>query len=100
MDRRIHRVCGERADERVVESEDRLIPEAGWRPYREDPEVICECAELPWDPAERKAGETLDQVRYLAIRVRRRQGELFEDGTLTKHFAVVTNRFDSMPSGC
>jgi hypothetical protein len=71
-----------------------LIPEAGWRPYREDPEVICECAELPWDPAERKAGETLDEVRYLAIRVRRRQGELFEDGVLTKHFAVVTNRFD------
>ena len=71
-----------------------LIPEAGWRPYREDTEVICECAELPWDPAERKAGETLDEVRYLAIRVRRRQGVLFEDGVLTKHFAVVTNRFD------
>ena len=71
-----------------------LIPEAGWRPYREDAAVICECAELPWDPAERKAGETLDEVRYLAIRVRRRQGELFEDGVLTKHFAVVTNRFD------
>lgn len=71
-----------------------LIPEAGWRPYREDTAVICECAELPWDPVERKAGETLDEVRYLAIRVQRRQGVLFEDGTLTKHFAVVTNRFD------
>jgi hypothetical protein len=69
-------------------------PEAGWRPYREDPEVIRECAELPWDPAERKAGEALDEVRYLAIRVRWRQGVLFEDGTLTKHFAVVANRFD------
>jgi hypothetical protein len=43
---------------------------------------------------ERKAGEVLDEVRYLAIRVRRRQGVLFEDGVLTKHFAVVTNRFD------
>lgn len=72
----------------------RLIPDAGWRPYREDTEVICECAELPWDPVERKAGEVLDEVRYLAIRVRRRQGELFEDGALTRHFAVVTNRFD------
>ena len=40
-----------------------LIPEAGWRPYREDPEVIRECAELPWDPVERKAGEVLDEVR-------------------------------------
>lgn len=72
----------------------RLIPESGWRPYREDAEVICECAELPWDPLERRAGEVLDEVRYLVIRVRRRQGVLFEDGVLTKHFAVVTNRFD------
>jgi hypothetical protein len=71
-----------------------LIPEAGWRPYREDAEVICECAELPWDPLERKAGEVLDEVRYLVIRVRRRQGTLFDDGVLTRHFAVVTNRFD------
>jgi len=72
----------------------RLIPDAGWRPYREDTAVISECAELPWDPVERKAGEVLDDVRYLAIRVRRRQGELFEDGVPSKHFAVVTNRFD------
>ncbi len=71
-----------------------LMPESGWRPYREDAEVICECAELPWDPVERAAGEVLDDVRYLAIRVRRRQGVLFHDGVLAKHFAVVTNRFD------
>jgi len=72
----------------------RMLPEAGWSPYREDAEVICECAELPWDPVERRAGEVLDEVRYLAIRVRRRQGTLFDDGVLTKHYAVVTNRFD------
>jgi len=75
----------------------RLIPEAGWQPYREGDEVILECAELPWDPVERKAGEVLDEVRYLVIRVRRRQGELFDDGVLTTHFAVVTNRFDFEP---
>ena len=38
--------------------------------------------------------ETLDEVRYLAIRVTRRRGGLFDDGTVAKHFAVVTNRFD------
>jgi hypothetical protein len=32
--------------------------------------------------------------RYLAIRVRRQQGELFEDGASVRHFAVVTNRWD------
>ena len=72
----------------------RMVPEAGWAPYREDAEVICECAQLPWDPMEPRAGEVLDEVRYLAIRVRRRQGTLFADGVLTKHYAVVTNRFD------
>jgi len=72
----------------------RMLPEAGWRPYREDSQVICECAQLPWDPVEPKAGEVLDPVRYLAIRVRHRQGTLFEDGSVSKHFAVVTNRFD------
>jgi hypothetical protein len=71
----------------------RLIPEAGWRPYREDAEVICEYAELPWDPVERKAGEVLDEVRYLPIRVRQRQGGLFDDAAVSKHYAVVTNRF-------
>jgi len=77
-----------------LQSKIRSLPESGWSPYREDAEVICECAELPWDPVERRAGEVLDEVRYLAIRVRQRQGTLFDDGALTKHFAVVTNRFD------
>lgn len=72
----------------------RMLPEAGWRAYREDAQVTCEYAELPWDPMERKVDEVLDQVRYLVIRVRQRQGGLFEDGTLSRHFAVVTNRFD------
>jgi hypothetical protein len=30
--------------------------------------------------------------RYLALRVRPRQGELFADGSTVKHFAIVTNR--------
>jgi len=72
----------------------RLLPEAGWRLYREDAQGVCEHAELPWDPLGRKAGEPLDEVRYLAIRVTRRRGGLFDDGTVAKHFAVVTNRFD------
>jgi len=72
----------------------RMLPDAGWQPYREDAQVTCEYAELPWDPLERKAGEVLDPVRYLVIQVRQRQGGLFEDGSLTRHYAVVTNRFD------
>ena len=32
--------------------------------------------------------------RYLAIRVRRQQGELFEDGAGVRHYALVTNLWD------
>lgn len=30
----------------------------------------------------------------MAVRIRKRQGELFGDGTAVKHFAVVTNLWD------
>jgi hypothetical protein len=73
----------------------RQLPEALWKPYREDSEVICECAEvLNWDPVERTSGEELDPIRYLAIRISRKQGYLFADGKLYKYFGVVTNRWD------
>jgi len=79
----------------ALQKQIRQLPEALWKPYREDAEVICECAEvLNWDPAERKAGEELDPIRYLAIRISRKQGELFADGKLYKYFGVVTNRWD------
>jgi len=71
----------------------RMLPEAVWKPYREDAEAVCECAEVTnWDP--HPQGEKLDPIRYLAIRISRRQGELFADGRLYKYFAVITNRWD------
>jgi len=79
----------------ALQKQIRSLSEALWKPYREDAEVICECAEvLNWDPVERKAGEELDPIRYLAIRISRKQGELFLDGKLYKYFGVVTNRWD------
>lgn len=79
----------------TLQKQIRSLSEALWKPYREDAEVTCECAEvLNWDPLERKAGEELDPIRYLAIRISRKQGELFADGKLYKYFGVVTNRWD------
>jgi len=40
------------------------------------------------------SGEELDPIRYLAIRISRKQGYLFADGKLYKYFGVVTNRWD------
>jgi len=74
-----------------LEKRIQMLPEALWKPYREDADEVLECAEiLNWDPLEQKEGEELDAVRYLVIRIRSRQGQLF-GGRTTKHFAVVTN---------
>lgn len=42
-----------------------------------------------WAAGERRDGKPL---RYLAIRIRPRQGEFFEDGSACRYYAVVTNR--------
>jgi hypothetical protein len=79
----------------ALQKQIRSLSEALWKPYREDAEVLCECAEvLNWDPLEHTTGEQLDPIRYLAIRISRKQGELFADGKLYKYFGVVTNRWD------
>ena len=45
-------------------------------------------------PTRRHEKRDSQPYRYLAIRVRRQQGELFEDGVKVRHFAVVTNIWD------
>ena len=72
------------------------LPESAWKPYRgqrEDASEERQWAEVVFVPGwarnHKKAGEPF---RYLAIRVRSRQRDLFvEDSTRWRHFAVVTN---------
>jgi len=66
-----------------------------WKPYREDSETVSEYADLlNYWPEEAERPERTGPLRYMAIRVRRRQGELFADGSAAKHFAVATNEWD------
>src|SRR5262245_41809305 len=70
------------------------IPDDKWEPCPGGGEVIRECAEVDfvqWIPTERQNSQP---VRYIALRFRNKQGELFADGTTVKHFAVVTNIFE------
>ena len=68
------------------------VPEAEWQPYgNPDPEVFRECAEVPFVPTEAYEQKDSEPLRYVAVRVRKRQGALFADGSAVKHFAVVTN---------
>lgn len=69
-----------------------VVDEAAWHTYgKPDLEVIRECAEVQFVPGEHYEHKNLEPLRYVAVRIRKRQEELFADGTAAKHFAVVTN---------
>ena len=69
------------------------LSEHAWQPDRDEPDVIREWAEVPYVPEDKDYRKDRPCVRrYLAVRVRTRQGELFADGSTVKHFAIVTNR--------
>jgi Transposase DDE domain group 1 len=70
------------------------IAEQNWQPCPGQAEDMCECAEVDfvqWLPTERKAVHSL---RYMALRFRNKQGDLFSDGSTVKHYAVVSNVFE------
>jgi len=69
------------------------LPEAAWQRDREEPDAVRSWAEVPYVPDDgdhRKARPCVR--RYLAVRVQKRQGQLFADGSSVHYFAVVTNR--------
>jgi hypothetical protein len=69
------------------------LPETAWQLERVEPDVIREWAEVPYIPDDGDHRKDRPWVRrYLAVRVRQCQGELFADGSPLKHFAIVTNR--------
>jgi hypothetical protein len=70
------------------------IPEVRWQPHSENSIVIKECAEVDYVPEESAENRYREPLRYVAIRIRKKQGELFTDGSRVKHFAVASNLWD------
>src|SRR5271156_635245 len=71
------------------------LPEGHWKLDKPEIEAIREWAEvnyLPSDGIWKK--DAVSPRRYLAIRIRPRQGELLRDGNRLRHFCIVTNRSD------
>jgi hypothetical protein len=69
------------------------LPESAWQLEREEPDAIRAWAEVPYVPDDGDHRKDRPCVRrYLAIRVQKRQGSLFADGSSIHYFAVVTNR--------
>lgn len=74
------------------------LPDSVWKPYREDSETESECADvLNYWPEEEDRPEGAGPLRYVAIRIRRRQGELFADGSEAKYIAVASNEWNWGP---
>lgn len=68
------------------------LPEAAWQPWAEERGgVVREWAEAAYVPSRAQEQKDRQPYRYVAIRVRQTQGRLFGDGTPSKHFAVVSN---------
>jgi hypothetical protein len=75
------------------------VPEAAWAPYGDPhPAEMRECTEVPFVPGEKAEKKDLQPLRYVAIRIRKKQGELFEDGSRVRHFAVLSNHWELKPT--
>jgi hypothetical protein len=71
-----------------------VLPETAWQPYAVPGKPVDELrdwADVPFIPSEPSEQRNTEPVRYVAVRVRPRQGELFADGTTVTHFAVLSN---------
>jgi hypothetical protein len=78
----------------ALAAEIRRIPEARWQPYSEDSTAIRECAEVDYAPEESAGNRYREPLRYVTIRIRKKQGELFADGNAVKHFTVASNLWE------
>lgn len=80
---------------RGLKAEIERLPEDAWHLWKiEKDRVIKEWAEVPYVPTRHYERRDSYPYRYVAVRIRRQQGEFFRDGTSVRHFAVVSNRWD------
>ena len=72
------------------------LPEDAWQPWTEERGgVVREWAEVAYVPSRTVEHKNQPPYRYVAIRVRQMQGRLFGDGAEAKHFAVVSNDWET-----
>ncbi len=71
------------------------LPGESWHLWKiEKDGIVKEWAEVPYVPTRHYERRDSYPYRYLAVRVRHQQGELFRNGTSVRYFAVVTNVWD------
>lgn len=70
------------------------LDESAWHLERDEGDALRQWAEVAFVPDDKRHRKHAPVRRYLAIRILKKQGALFADGSDRKHFAVVTNRKD------
>jgi hypothetical protein len=62
-----------------------------WETLKEESDATRSCAEVAFVPGEHSEKKDSQPLRYIAIRIEKKQGHLYDDGSRIRHFAVVTN---------
>jgi len=79
----LHKVCA-------------TLPAAAWQLFEERPDETVHCAEVEFFPGDWP--KQAQPLRYVALRIRKRQGQLFATGADTKYLAIVSNRWEPAPA--
>ncbi len=72
------------------------VAEATWQLCEDRPDETVHCTEVEFVPGDWK--KDAQPLRYLALRIQKKQGQLFASGADTKYLALVSNRWELAPA--
>jgi hypothetical protein len=70
----------------------RAVPEPAWTLFEDRPDETVHLADVVFTPG--NWPKTAWPLRYVALRLQKKQGHLFAGGYATKYLAIVSNRWD------
>ncbi len=72
------------------------VAEATWQLFEDRPDESVHCTEVEFTPGDWP--KMAQPLRYVALRIRKKQGQLFARGADTKYLALVSNRWELTPA--
>jgi hypothetical protein len=79
----LHKVCA-------------AVAEPAWQLFEDRPDETVHCTEVAFFPGD--WNKDAQPLRYVALRIRKKQGQLFASGADTKYLALVSNRWEPPPA--
>jgi hypothetical protein len=68
------------------------VAEAAWQLFEDRPDETVHCTDVEFTPGDWP--KQAQPLRYVALRFRKKQGQLFASGAATKYLAIVSNRWE------